>query len=74
MTTLRIDDKVKQRLDALKVHPRETYNDVINRLISMAIDEEPLSDETIRAIEEGLEDIRKGRTRSLTDVADELEI
>jgi len=40
----------------------------------MLTDEEPLSDETLRAIEEGLDDIRKGRTRSLTDVADDLGI
>jgi len=74
VTTLRINDKVKKRLDNLRIHPRETYNDIIDRLITLAIDEEPLSEETLLAIEEGLDDIRKGRTRSLTDVANELGI
>jgi len=40
----------------------------------MLTDEDPLSEEILRALEEGLDDIRKGRTRSLTDVTDELGI
>jgi hypothetical protein len=30
---LRIDPDVKKRLETLKIHPRETYGDVIVRLI-----------------------------------------
>jgi len=33
MTTIKIDPKVKKKLEDLKVHPREPYNDVIRRLL-----------------------------------------
>jgi len=71
-TTIVIRKVVKQRLDEVKLHPRETYNEVIGRLLDMAVDDEPLSDETIRAIQEGLEDIKHGRTRTLEEIAEEL--
>jgi len=32
-TTIQIYKEVKKKLDALKIHPREPYNDVIKRLI-----------------------------------------
>ena len=32
-STIRISKTLKKKLDELKVHPREPYNDVINRLI-----------------------------------------
>ena len=32
-TTIQIDIEIKKRLDQLKVHPREPYNDVIKRLL-----------------------------------------
>ena len=32
-TTIRVDEETKGLLDAVKIHPRETYNDVLKRLI-----------------------------------------
>lgn len=32
-TTIKIGGKIKQKLDKIKVHPRETYEDVIIRLL-----------------------------------------
>jgi len=32
-TTIKISDKTKEKLDKIKIHPRETYEDVIIRLI-----------------------------------------
>jgi hypothetical protein len=40
-----INPKVKDRLDHLKLHPAESYSDVIDRLASLALDEEPLNPE-----------------------------
>jgi len=60
-TTIQIRKEVKERLDLLKKHPRESYNEVISRLADACIDREPLSDEAILGIEEALEDIRRGR-------------
>jgi hypothetical protein len=38
----------------------------------MACDQEPLSEETLQKIEEGIRDIRQGNTRTLDEVAEEL--
>jgi predicted CopG family antitoxin len=32
-TTIKISKKIKQELEKMKIHPRETYEDVIIRLI-----------------------------------------
>jgi predicted transcriptional regulator len=63
-TTICIDPNVKRKLDDLKVYKNESYNSVVERLIKMAYDEEPLSEEEIRGIEESLEDIKAGRAYS----------
>jgi predicted transcriptional regulator len=72
-TTVKIDPEVRDRLKELRRHPRESLNDVIARLTRMAFDDEPLGAETIRKIEEGLADIRAGRTQRLEDVMAELD-
>lgn len=33
VTTIKLSQEVKAKLDKLKVHPRETYEDVVKRLI-----------------------------------------
>lgn len=33
ITTIQLDSEIKTRLDSLKIHHRETYNDLIGRLI-----------------------------------------
>lgn len=71
-TTIKIDTQLKDRLNTLKIHPRETYNDVIERLVAMAVDEEPLSQETIRDLERSLEDLKAGRVYTLDEVMAEL--
>lgn len=63
-TTVWITLANKDRLEGLKRHPRESYNDVIGRLLDMTVDDEPLSEEAIRGIEEALEDIRADRLYS----------
>lgn len=60
-TTICIDPKTKNTLDSLKIHKNEPYNSVVERLIKMAYDNHPLTDEEIAGIEESLEDIKAGR-------------
>jgi predicted transcriptional regulator len=67
-TTIQVQPEVKDRLELLKRHPRESYNEVIERLLESRIDEEPLSEEEIRGIEEALEDIRKGRIHTEEEI------
>lgn len=71
VTTIRLRPETRARLDGVTVHPRESYDGTLNRLLDMAYDPEPLSDETLKEIEEGIADIRAGRYRSLEDVAQE---
>ncbi|PKL61449.1 MAG: hypothetical protein CVV31_11205 [Methanomicrobiales archaeon HGW-Methanomicrobiales-2] len=35
-SSIKISTELKYRLNSLKVHPRETYNDLIGRLVSHA--------------------------------------
>lgn len=72
VTTIQLDEKLKEKLDQLKIHHRETYNDLIARLVNAASPKnydreslietiEVLSDpELMRGIGEALEEERKG--------------
>ena len=73
-TTIQIQTATRARLEDLKVHPRETYDEVVNRLLDTAYDSEPLREETLRKIEMGIRDIRQGKTRTLEEIAQELGI
>jgi len=69
VTTIQVDNDLKARLDSLKIHNRETYNELLLRLVEMcsgkSFDNESLietisvlsSPETMRNIAEALEDI-----------------
>jgi predicted CopG family antitoxin len=79
-TTITIDVKVKQILDNLKHARRESYNDVLNRVLPIAKKEtdvealqetiEILSDpETMRSIAKSVEDFRRtGKTYNIEEV------
>ena len=73
-TTISISTELRDELSELKMHPEESYEEVIRRLVEMCVDEEPLSNRTIQAINESLADIRAGRVSSLEDVAEELNL
>ncbi len=70
-TNIRLNNKIKNKLELMKVHSRESYNDVIARIIgnSKKIDEESLREtievlsnpETMRDIAEALENYEKGK-------------
>jgi hypothetical protein len=71
-TTIQLDKKVRDRLRDLKIHPKESYNKVVERLLALRTDEGELSDETIRDIEQSLEDVKAGRTMSMKEVKQRL--
>jgi predicted transcriptional regulator len=60
-SSLRVSPETRSRLDRLKLHPREPYGRVIDRLIDSYHDDEPLTDEEIGGIEEALRDLKEGR-------------
>lgn len=62
VTTIQLEEKTKERLTQLRAYPEETYNQVITRLINLSEDEkEILDEETLKDIEEAIEDIKAGR-------------
>ena len=67
-TTIQVEKGVKNKLDSLKIHPKESYNKVIERLIKIGTDEGELSDEAIIGIEKSLEDIKAGRILTMKQV------
>ena len=60
-TTIQIDEKTKELLEKLKIHKRESFNEVIRDLATTKFDSEPLSEEEIKDVEKSLEEIKSGR-------------
>ena len=57
-TTIQISDNVKKTLEKMKLYDRETYNDVIERMIE---DELELNEQTKKEIEEARNRIKSGK-------------
>jgi predicted transcriptional regulator len=70
--TIKLEAETKASLDSLKIHPRETNDDVIKRLVEIAIDDEPLAPETLEHLKKAEEDVRAGRVRPMDEVMKEL--
>lgn len=72
-TTIQIEEKIKERLDNLKVHERESYNEVIRKMLEecrhVKVDEESLKEtidilsdpEILRDIAEALDEYEQGK-------------
>jgi predicted CopG family antitoxin len=63
-STIYIREDLKEKLQELKRHPKESYNDVIERLVTLSVDSEPLNAEAIKGLEEALDDLRHQRISS----------
>ncbi len=72
MTTVQLRTETKEKLNALKIHPRETYDELIDRLADAAYDDEPLSSDEIEDLRMSEEDIKAGRVRNLRDIMRDL--
>ncbi len=73
-TTIQVHRGLKDKLEKLKIHPRESYEKVIERLISSKIDQEPLSAEEIKDIEKSLKDIKNGKLYTTKEMSEKLGI
>jgi len=86
VTTIQLDEKIKDKLDRLKIHHRESYNELIARLIlgcspknvsreSLIETIETLSDpEEMRDIAEALEQYERGEGIEFEQLKKELKI
>ena len=57
-TTIQLSTELKHRLESMKLYPRETFNDVLERLVE---DLRELDKETLAEVEEARAAIRAGR-------------
>lgn len=60
-STIKLSKKLKNDLRKQMNHPGETYETVIARLLKITQQDDMLSDEVIKNIEEGIADIKAGR-------------
>ena len=72
-TTIQINLETLERLKALKHFERQSYDELLNNIISN-IEEEELSENEINEIQQGLEDVKKGKLYPIESVAKELGI
>lgn len=69
VTTIQIKDEIKSVLNQMKLFERETYNDVLERLIE---DFQELNEETRREIKSAIKEIESGRYVTHEKLAKEL--
>ncbi|MBR9681167.1 MAG: hypothetical protein GOU98_05110 [Candidatus Altiarchaeota archaeon] len=74
ITTIQIHIDTRETLKKLKVHSRESFNSVVERLVESSLDKEPLSSKTLDNIEKSLQDIKMGRVVSHKDLKKQLGI
>lgn len=73
VTSIQLENKTKARLEKMKSFPKESYDDVVNRLLNMAKDDEGvLSKHAIKNIEKSLAEIKAGKIISHKDVKQKL--
>ncbi len=73
VTSIQLEKRTKAKLEKLKIFPRESYDDVVNRLLNVTEEDEGiLSEKTIRDLEEGVADIKAGRVYTSEQVKKKL--
>ncbi|MFA4960668.1 MAG: hypothetical protein WC548_03305 [Candidatus Pacearchaeota archaeon] len=70
-TTIQISDKIKMILDRKKMIERETYNDVIERMLE---DEVEVNEQTKKEIEEAMKRVKSGKFLTQEEVEKKLGI
>ena len=60
-TTVQIHRDLKARLDAMKLHKRETYNDVLERILE---DLEDISPEAMRRYDQIAKQVKAGKFKT----------
>jgi len=68
-TTIQLSNRLKKTLEAMKLHPRETYNDVLERILE---DLNELNEETKKEIDRALKEIESGKFKTHEQVKAEL--
>jgi hypothetical protein len=72
-TMIQLEKRTVLKLQELKSYPRETYDELINKLIDYS-NTDLVSEQELNEIEQGLADIRKGRVQSIESIAKKLKV
>ncbi len=68
-TTIQLSQEMKKVLEGMKIHPRETYEEVLERLLE---DLQELNEQTKKEIEQAIRDIKAGKYRTHRQLKDEM--
>ena len=68
-TTIQLSSKLKKKLESMKLHSRETYNEVLERILE---DLSELSGETKAEIEQAVREIQSGKYKTHEQVKAEM--
>ena len=68
-TTIQLSKEIKKTLESMKLHPRETYEEVLERILE---DLRELSDQTKREIEQAIREINAGKYRTHEQLKSEM--
>ncbi len=60
MSSIGVSEKSKKRWKLLKNHPQESYENMINRIISDSIEDDSFSVEELRDIDEAVQELKEG--------------
>lgn len=61
VTSIQLVNKTKTKLEKMKMFSRESYNDVVIRLMKIAEDDYVLDANTTKDLKDALADVKKGR-------------
>lgn len=64
VTSIQLENKTKTKLEKMKIFSRESYNDVVTRLLQIAEDDDVLNAKTIKDLEDALSDVKNKRLLS----------
>jgi len=68
-TTIQITNEMRDQLSNLKIHPRETFNDVLERVLE---DMHELNEKTKKEIAQAIKEIESGYYKTHEEVKKEL--
>ena len=69
-TTIQVTQKTVERLKYFKNHTKESYDEIINKILNI-VEEGELTDDAIRDIQSSLEEMKAGKGETIEDVAKE---
>ena len=68
-TTIQLSHEMKKMLEGMKLHPRETYEEVLERLLE---DLRELNEHTKKEIDQAIREIKAGKYRTHRQLKDEM--